>query len=274
MTVAEGILLGIIQGLTEFLPISSSGHLVLFQDLLGFKEPALLLDTALHLGTLVSILVFFRSDIRSMFSETWSFSRGMVAGDVRPAEINEYPSAALTLWMVIGTIPTALMGLSFRGPIEALFGSTTLVGTALIFTGLAIGISRLIPAGYGEKTDVGLFRSLLVGLAQGLALVPGISRSGTTIVCGLLLKMDRELAARFSFLLAIPAVIGALGLQIKVGGLGNEPVSVLLMGFLASTLTGLLALKLLLRIVKKGRLYYFAPYCWALGLAVLLVKHL
>ncbi|MBW1998875.1 MAG: undecaprenyl-diphosphate phosphatase [Deltaproteobacteria bacterium] len=274
MSVAEGILLGIIQGLTEFLPISSSGHLVLFQELLGFKGPALLLDTALHFGTLVSILVFFRSDIRGMFSETWSFSRVMVTGNIHPAEISRYPSATLALWVVIGSIPTALVGLSFKGPIETLFGSTTVVGAALIFTGLAIGTSRLIPPGYGQRTGVGLPGSLLVGLAQGLALVPGISRSGTTIVCGLLLKMDRELAARFSFLLAIPAVIGALGLQIKVGGPGNVPVSVLLSGFLTSTLTGLLALKLLLRIVKKGRLYYFAPYCWALGLAVLLIKHL
>ncbi|MBW2027960.1 MAG: undecaprenyl-diphosphate phosphatase [Deltaproteobacteria bacterium] len=272
MTIIDGVFLGIVQGLTEFLPISSSGHLVLFQDLLGLKEPALLLDCALHLGTLVSILAYFRSDIAGMFSETWDFSKGIINGQKGLTEINDCPRAALTLWVVIGIIPTALIGLFFRGPIEMLFGSTSLVSMALVITGFVVGVTRLVPEDYGKKKRVGLIPSLLIGTAQGLALIPGISRSGTTIVCGLLLGMDRELAARFSFLLAIPAIVGALGLQLRVGGLGNEDVHVLIIGFVTSALTGLLALKVLISVIRRGRLYYFAPYCWALGLGVLLMK--
>lgn len=270
----EGILLGIIQGLTEFLPISSSGHLVLFQNMLGFEEPALLFDCALHFGTLLSIIIFFWPDILHMLSESWGFSKSMANREEGFAQIHNHPHAAMTLWVITGTIPTALIGLFLRGPIESLFASTNLVGAGLIFTGLVTGISRFIPEGYGKKGKVGLISSLLVGSAQGLALVPGISRSGTTIVCGLLLKMDRELAARFSFLLAMPAILGALVLQLRMGESGNAGISLLLAGVLTSTLTGLMALKVLISIMRRGRLYYFAPYCWALGLTVLFLRAL
>lgn len=256
MNIFETVFLGIVQGLTEFLPVSSSGHLVIFQNMLGFKEPELLLDCSLHFGTLVAVFLYFRSDLIKIITETWHFDfKG--------------PHANLGLWVVAGSVPTGLIGLTFKSSFEGLFGSTTTVGLMLIVTGIIIAFIRLIPEGFGTRNRVGLLAALAIGTAQGLAIIPGISRSGTTIVCGLLFGLNRELAARFSFLLSIPAIIGALAIQWNFEALEKVgPVS-LLFGFSVSAIVGFLALKLLMDMVKRGHLYYFAPYCWAVGVIVI-----
>ena len=251
----ETSILGIIQGLTEFLPVSSSGHLVLFQNLLGFKEPALLLDCSLHLGTLLAVCVYFRNDLKKIATEIWK-------GDLKT------PHASLALWVVVGSVPTAVIGLAFKTPLERLFGSVTIVGAMLLATGIIVALTRMIPEGHGTRTRVGLLAALAVGTAQGLAIIPGISRSGATIVCALLFGLNRDLAGRFSFLLSIPAIIGALAIQIDIGALERVGLVPLAFGFFSSAVVGLLALKLLMGIVRKGHLYYFAPYCWAIGLVV------
>lgn len=255
MNTFETTILGIIQGLTEFLPVSSSGHLVLFQNLLGFKEPELLLDCSLHLGTLLAVLIYFRTDLKNMVTEIWK-------GDLRN------PHASLALWVVVGSVPTAVIGLVFKTPLERLFGSVTIVGFMLIATGIIVGLTRMIPEDYGTRIRVGLIAALAIGTVQGLAIIPGISRSGTTIVCALLFGLDRDLAARFSFLLAIPAIIGALAIQIDIEALERVGIVPLVFGFFSSAIVGLAALKLLMGIVRKGHLYYFAPYCWVIGLLV------
>jgi undecaprenyl-diphosphatase len=255
MNIFETTILGIIQGLTEFLPVSSSGHLVLFQNLLGFKEPELLLDCSLHFGTLLAVCVYFRNDLKKIVTEIWK-------GDFKN------PHASLALWIVVGSVPTAVIGLVFKAPLERLFGSVTIVGATLIVTGIIVALTRMIPEGFGTRTRVGLLAALAVGTAQGLAIIPGISRSGTTIVCALLLGLDRDLAGRFSFLLAIPAIIGALAIQIDLDALERVGLVPLGFGFFSSAIVGLLALKLLMGIVRKGHLYYFAPYCWVIGLVV------
>jgi len=173
------------------------------------------------------------------------------------------------IWVVIGTIPTALIGLTFRKHIEALFASMTAVGIMLIVTGGIISLSRLIPKSYGTQKEIGVLRAVAVGAAQGFAILPGISRAGTTITCGLLCGLDRELAGRFSFLLSIPAIMGAPVVQLSSSSLERIGLVPLLFGFVISALVGLVALKLLMHVVKNGHLYYFAPYCWAVGLAVL-----
>jgi len=251
----ETTILGIIQGLTEFLPVSSSGHLVLFQNMLGFKEPELLLDCSLHLGTLLAVLIYFRTDLKNMVMEIWK-------GDLK----NQH--ASLALWIVVGSVPTAVIGLVFKAPLERLFESVTIVGAMLIATGIIVALTRMIPEGYGTRTRVGLLAALAVGTAQGLAIIPGISRSGATIVCALLFGLNRDLAGRFSFLLSIPAIIGALAIQINLHALERVGLVPLGFGFFSSAIVGLLALKLLMGIVRKGHLYYFAPYCWAIGLVV------
>ena len=176
MNIFQTTILGIIQGLTEFLPVSSSGHLVLFQNLLGFREPELLLDCSLHLGTLLAVCVYFRNDLKKIVTEIWK-------GDFKN------PHASVALWIVVGSVPTAVIGLVFKAPLERLFGSVTIVGAMLIATGIIVALTRMIPEGYGTRTSVGLLAALAVGTAQGLAIIPGISRSGTTIVCALLLGL-------------------------------------------------------------------------------------
>ena len=272
----ETIFLGVIQGLTEFLPVSSSGHLVFFQNLIGLKEPELLLDCSLHLGTLLAVCIYFRSDLRVMVRELWQLLKqkkitlggsGIPEPDGRLKKQVDY----LIWWVFIGSVPTGIIGLVFREPLENLFGSVNTVGAMLIVTGVIVGLTRFIPDGYGTRGRIGFVVALAVGTAQGLAIIPGISRSGATIVCGLLFGLDRELAGRFSFLLAIPAIVAALAIQINFEALARVGLLPLVLGFITSAIVGLIALRLLMGVVKKGHLYYFAPYCWAVGLLVLVL---
>jgi len=265
MTLIETICLGIIQGLTEFLPVSSSGHLVVAKHLLGFREPELLLDTALHFGTLMAVCLYFRSDLWQMIAGLGQLIRPGRDGMDIPGH-----QATLALMVAVGSIPTGLIGIVFKGPLESLFGSAATVGMMLMATGIIVGITRFIPQSYGRRDRVTVLLALAIGTAQGLAIVPGISRSGATIVCGLLLGLNRDLAGRFSFILCIPAIVGALLLQLDMGAVNRVGAAALIVGFAASALVGFLALKLLMRMVRQGQLYYFAPYCWALGILTLI----
>jgi undecaprenyl-diphosphatase len=268
MDLVSSIVLGIVQGATEFLPISSSGHLVLFQNLMGFHEPELLLDTSLHIGTLIAVVIYFRQDLARLVRELREMIRPG-PGAVRGASFRERTGNAMLTWVVVGNIPTALIGVGFRDPLENLFGSVSVVACMLVVTGFLLLLTRFAPGG---TRRLGLLAALAVGTAQGFAIVPGISRSGATIACGLLVGLDRDLAARYSFLLSVPAIIGALALQLATDRVTGPGFLVLLAGGVVAAVVGLLALKLLMRMVRGGRLSWFAPYCWALGLAVLLLS--
>jgi undecaprenyl-diphosphatase len=283
MNIEHTIFLGIIQGLTEFLPISSSGHLVIFQHLIGLKDPELLLDISLHIGTLLAIFIFFWSDIRAMVIECGAYLGNLLwtrkSAAVPPKGMNgqvdearQLPYATLTFWVLLGVIPTALIGILFRQLFHQMFGSTLVVGIMLMITGTILGVSRLIPNQAKRKRGVGLFTALAVGLAQGAAITPGISRSGITIVCGLLCGLDRELAGRFSFLISIPAIIGALVMQFDMTELGEIGYAPLMTGIFTSFVTGLIALKITMNYVKKGKLHYFLPYCFLAGIVALVIK--
>ena len=271
MDIEQTVFLGIIQGLTEFLPISSSGHLVICQHLIGLKNPELLLDISLHIGTLLAVLIFFRADIKMMITE----SIGLVGTVFRErnhiSEIQRFPHATLTLWILIGTIPTALIGVIFSSFFQKMFGSPFFVGFMLIVTGAILGASRLIPDYFTKKKQVGLILSIAIGIAQGAAIIPGISRSGATIVCGLFCGLNRDLAGRFSFLLSIPAIIGATVLKFdtsKITEIGYIPF---LAGILVSFLVGLMALKITMNMLRKGNLFYFAPYCFLAGIVAIFI---
>ncbi len=254
----QAAILGLVQGITEFLPVSSSGHLVLAQNLLGLHEPELLFDVAVHVGTLFAVLTVFRLDIISMF-------RGLWADDSYARQ-----GRRLLLLVAAGSVPTALIGLVFKDTFEALFSSVAAVGLALIFTGLLLMATHYAPRAVRNLEQTGWGRAVLIGLAQGLAITPGISRSGATIAAGLLLGLERELAARFSFVLSIPAILGAMALQIKdLDAVATAPAAPLIIGAIVAALTGYVALKLLIRLVKGGRLHWFAFYCWALGIGAL-----
>lgn len=270
MDIISSIILGIVQGLTEFLPISSSGHLVLFQNLLGFKEPELLLDCSLHLGTLLAVCIYLRSDLKNILTETKKFTLGFFQTRGTKKALKENPHTYLALMVLIGTLPTLLAGLLFRAAVEDLFGSLSTVGIMLVVTGLILAVSKLIPEGHDRREEVAILVAIAIGAAQGLALIPGISRSGATIVCALVCGLRRELAARFSFLLAIPAIVGATLVQLNAEAMGRVGVLSLTSGFVCAALIGLIALRILMGVVRKGKLFWFAPYCWALGLLILL----
>lgn len=266
MEMYQAIILGIVQGLTEFLPISSSGHLVIVQQLFGMKEAALAFDVGLHVGTLIAVLIYFRTDLVAIIAAmarttgkaltgkmTWS--QALIDGDFKMAVL-----------IIIGTLPTVVIGLGFHRIAEQLFSSLAVVGVALCITGLMLWLTRTVQ---NRCMDIGHFtikKALIIGLVQGLAITPGISRSGSTIAVGLYLGLSRELSARFSFLLSIPAICGAAILHLKdLNGVGHLSLPVLAAGMMTAAVAGYLALALLVFIVKKGQLFVFAPYCWLLG---------
>ncbi len=267
MNYFETLLLGVIQGLTEFLPVSSSGHLVIFENLLGFKEPEILLDASLHLGTLLAVCIYFRSDLGKMIQGLWAWVR---PSKDSPGGLNEH--AYLAVMVVLGSIPTALIGFIFKDPLEKLFGSVTTVGVMLLVTGIITGVTKFIPEDHAKWDQVKVGMALAIGTVQGFAIIPGISRSGATIVCALLLGLHRETAGRFSFLLSIPAIIGAVGLHLESDAVARVGLLPLTLGFTSSAIVGFFALMLLMGIVKKGHFYYFAPYCLAVGAMTIILS--
>jgi undecaprenyl-diphosphatase len=214
----------------------------------------------------MAICLYFHSDLKNMMRETWKFTVDLCHRRKSLKSIDDQPYASLTLWILLGTLPTLVIGLVFRSFLENLFGSVTGVGIMLMFTGLILAMAKLLPRDYSRREEVGLLIALAVGTAQGISLIPGISRSGTTIVCGMIFGLKRDLAARFSFLLSIPAIIGAVLLQLSAEGLDKVDLMPLTLGLIVSALVGLMALKILMGLVRKGNLFYFAPYCWGLGL--------
>lgn len=267
MTTLETVLLGIIQGLTEFLPISSSGHLVIFQNCLGFKEPEILFDGALHLGTLLAVCLYFRNEIKQTITE---IGHRNLTG----------PNASVVWGVIIGTLPTSFMALTLKDRFESFYASTKMVGLMLMVTGVILIVPWAVfkVKKYKNKFSFhpnrrGIFIALTIGAVQGFAIIPGISRSGITIACGLLCGLDRELAGRFSFLLSIPMIVGwnVLNLSKKTTltvGLPN-----LFIGFGSAAIAGFLALKLLMDLLTKGRLHYFTPYCLITGFIIVVLTY-
>ncbi len=271
MELLNVIVLAAVQGLTEFLPISSSGHLVLMQNLLGMHEPELLLDICLHVGTLVSVWVVFWAEIRNIIATLIKLP-GLIrsAGGLAPL-LAENETVRISALIVVGSVPTAILGLVFRKVAGQIFGAVWIVGAMLLITGSLLWFTRRLQIEGRPVKTMGVKDALTIGLTQGLAILPGISRSGSTIAMALFLGIDREVAGRYSFLLSIPAIMGALVIGLDPSLTHTTvPIGVLLAGIATAGIVGYAALKILLRMVKMGRLYYFAPYCWLLGLAALM----
>ena len=269
MNYTEAIILGIIQGLTEFLPVSSSGHLVLFQHLFGLKEAELFFDVCVHLGTLLAVMVVFRKEIMNIIMALMRFLSSSASKKTVLQKIKSDPDLKMAFLIVIGSIPTAVLGFLFRGIADRLFSSAFIAGLMLIITGLLLWITRRAATRVEQPGPDRLTpkNALIVGVVQGLAIIPGISRSGSTISIGLLLGINRETAARYSFLLSIPAIIGAGLLSLKEGLSQTDlAVQISLLGAGTAALVGYGALKSLLHVVRKGRLHLFAPYCWLVGI--------
>ena len=270
MTTIQAIILGIIQGLTEFLPVSSSGHLVLFSRLFKVQEPSLIFEVMVHVGTLLAVLVVFRSEVLLLFR---SFLALLQNPKDAKQQMEQDPGSRLLLALVLGTIPAVLAALLFKDQIEGLFSSSLFVGFMLLATGTILYLTERLSGAKQRLETMTLKDAVLIGLGQAVAMVPGISRSGTTIAAGLVRGLDRESAARFSFLLAIPAILGALVLSIGdlFSGAAQIGWGVMGAGFVAAALTGYVAIHFLLDLVKKGKLVWFSYYTWAIGALVILL---
>lgn len=263
----EAAALGVIQGLTEYLPVSSSGHLVIAQNLFGLREPELLFDTVLHLGTLAAVVWYYRADIIAALRDSAAALRAIASGSPAAHALDGRPGASLAWFVIAGSVPTAILGLGFQEQFEAMFASLRWVGVMLCVTGAFLFVSRYA-SGTGRTIEkMGLPTALLIGLVQGLAITPGISRSGATICAALLLGVERETAARFSFILSIPAITGATLLHVN-GGPGGSTATALALGFAVSLVVGYMSLALLVSFVRRGRLSWFSYYCFAVGAAV------
>jgi undecaprenyl-diphosphatase len=263
MNIIESILLGAVQGLTEFLPVSSSGHLVLFQKILGISTPVLFFDTLLHGGTLIAVLAVLRKEI-------WS--------------ILKRPIQPLTAYLVLGTLPAVAVALVFDDTIEAAFESGAFLGFAFLITSFFLALAEILskrtvaPRQQGKMTWLD---SLVIGIFQAIAIVPGVSRSGSTLSASLGRGLARDFAARFSFLLSIPAILGALVLQIKdlagsggSAGLGDIGLASVIAGTLSAALVGFFAITFMLKIVRERSLWGFSLYTGLLGLLVLADRYL
>jgi undecaprenyl-diphosphatase len=259
MTSIQSLLLGALQGVAEFLPISSSGHLVLLRQLMSLGEVPLLYDVLLHVCTLIVVVIVFRSRIGSIFSSIWSAVRSTAGPGDRE-------NLRLTLYILIATGVTGVVGFVLSRFEDLFFNRPRLVSLLFLATALLL-LSTLVRRGQRDYFQLGFLGAVIVGLAQGVGVLPGISRAGITISAALLLGLDRQRAGEFSFLIAIPAILGALLLQLREAGSLLEVVDplVLLAGFAASFVIGLLSLILLLRVVRRGQLALFSIYLVPLG---------
>lgn len=243
-----------IQGLTEFLPISSSGHLVFFQSFFGLKESPLFFDVMLHFSTLLAVLLFFRKDVLTLIQGTIDLFRGR----------NPQEGRTLLLWVFVANIPTGVIGLLFKDWFELLFSKPRMVGFMFLLTGFTLWLTRWTNQRGRPLKEMRWIDALLIGTAQGMAIIPGISRSGTTISMALLCGLERELSGRFSFLISIPAILGALVLE--WGKIGSSPERVILMvGMVTAFGIGLLSLSFLMKMIKIGKISNFSYYCFAMG---------
>ncbi len=262
MSLLQGILLGIVQGLTEFLPVSSSGHLVILQSLMNIKESSLAFDALLHLGTLIAVVIYFRAELLLLVRSVWRWAVHR--------ESDRY--SRLAFYLVVATLPAAAAGVAFEDWIDEAFQSLTVVGVMLIVTGAILWLSEISEADGKTLEAINIKDSLWVGLAQMAAILPGLSRSGATISAALWQGFDRQEAARFSFLLSVPIIFGAAAVSLKDGlttaGLANIAVSMA-----AAAVSGFLAIALLMRLIQEQRLRYFSFYCFIIGsLALALAK--
>ncbi len=258
MEIIKIVILGLVQGLTEFLPISSSGHLVILQKLFAINENQLLISVLLHFGTLIPVLIVFRKDIIDILS----FKKN---------------KRHFIFLIIVASIPTAIMGIFFEDFFEKLFSSTISAAFMLIVTGFILLLGDRLANYDNTLSNFKWLNAILVGLAQGFAIIPGISRSGSTITASLIQGLEKEDAARFSFILSIPVIGGAGLLKITDAvsvGVNNFNLTAMILGILSAIISGYIAIRYFIYILKKQKLIYFSYYCWILGTIILIYEGL
>lgn len=268
MDIIQAIIIGIVQGLTEFLPVSSSAHLVFAQNILGV-ESSLAFDIFLHLGTLIAVLWFFRYDIIKML-KSWWLSIGDILQRRFMQGLRDDPYKRLAWYVILATIPVGIVGVLFEDSVDALFAGALYVPAFFLFvTGTILYLSQRMSSGNINLHNISSKEALFMGLGQACAILPGLSRSGTTIAAGLTAGLDKEFAAKFSFILSIPAIFGAFVFKLKdIGSAMDSNFLPILLGFITSIIAGYIAIKWMLDLIQNKNLDIFAYYCWAVGIIV------
>ena len=268
MDIIQGIIIGIVQGLTEFLPVSSSAHLVFIQKILGVQS-SLAFDTFLHLGTLIAVMWFFRYDIYKMLMSWVASLQDILQGRFKEG-FYEDPYKRLAWYVILATVPVGIVGVLFEDSVDALFSGALYVPAFFLFvTGTILYLSQRMTSGEINYNTITKKEALFMGLGQACAILPGLSRSGTTIAAGLTIGLNKEFAAKFSFILSIPAILGAFVLQLKdIGSAMDANFLPVFLGFIASIIAGYMAIKWMLDLIQNKSLDIFAYYCWLMGLLV------
>jgi len=283
MTAVKALLLGLIQGIAEFLPISSSGHLELFKNILGLTEVPLLFDVILHVATLFAVVAVLWKRIEAIFLALWRFLFGKKVPNVKgltktqkKKDEESRQNLAFVLPIIIATAVTGLIGILIEKVLLENFPGlrgTKLVAVNMLITAAILGLTAIIKPGERGPARIGKGRAAFIGLAQGIGVFSGISRSGITISAGLFAGLNRETAGEFSFLLSIPAILGAFVLTIKDAGsmMATVSYSQLALAFVTALVSGIASLKILIKIIKSGKIYWFAPYLVLIGILGLLL---
>lgn len=272
ITYIKAIILGLVQGLAEFLPISSSGHLALLQHFFGVNgDSALLFTVLLHVGTLVSVFICYWSDIVGLARELVFTVVDIVKG--RGPRISSNPERKLLFLILVATIPTGIIGIVFKDAFESLYTNIIAIGCGLIFTGIILKVADKMGNGKKQEMRTNYRNAIFTGIMQGIAIAPGISRSGSTLFGSLFTGLERSFAVRFAFLISIPSILGSLVLElpdaVKAGtaGMAMGPIIV---GMIVAAVSGFVAIKWMIRIVTSKRLSGFSYYVWALGAFVII----
>lgn len=272
MTFFEAIILGLAQGLSEFLPISSSGHLALLQYFFGIEgESVLAFAVLLHLGTLISVFIVYRKDIWALLVELCMVFKDVFTG--KGLRINANPTRRLGFMIIVATIPTGLIGILFNDLFESMYSSLISIGTGLLFTGTILWLAERLGSGRNSVEEMKFGHAFFVGVMQGVAICPGVSRSGSTLVGGLFSGLNREFGVKFAFLISIPSILGSVILEAPAAfeqGADMALVLPILTGVIVSAVSGLIAIKAMIKFVTGKKLWYFSVYTWIVGAAVIL----
>ena len=273
MSYFQSIILGLVQGLTEFLPVSSSGHLAIFKHIFGsvFFESGITFDIMLHLGTLAAVFIVYFPDIKQLFVEFFKYIGDIFHGKIKP----DTPYKKMLLMLIVGSIPAGVAGTLLKSFIETISADRLwVVGICLFITAFLLCVGDKNSRGKKDMKDLTVKNSLFVGLFQGFAILPGISRSGSTIVGGLLSGFKKEFAVKFSFLLSSPAILGAALVDFKdvIGTDATFFTGPATVGVIVAALSGFVAIKWLLNLVKSGNFKWFSVYCAVMGIITILIS--
>ncbi len=271
MSYFEAIILGLVQGLAEFLPISSSGHLALLQQWFGIQEDKVLLFAVLlHVGTLISVFIVYWRDIAELIVELFLTIKDLCTG--KGLRIQERPVRKLGIMIIVATIPTGIIGILFNDLFDSLYNSIIPIGIGLIITGFLLVMAERMGASNRGIEQMNFRNALFIGTVQGIAICPGISRSGSTLFGSLICNLDRKFAVKFVFLISIPSILGSAVMEAPAAlesGFDMAQLGPVLVGMIVAAVSGLIAIKTMIKIVSDKKLNYFSYYVWALGLIVI-----